>query len=338
MARGDDVAPSEYYFRTTPPVDSRARLAFINDLLAVSTVSGGGARCGSTSTRCCERVGQPRPDHRGRCGHRRPHHRLSLHEIGARVDVFERVHELRPLGVGINLLPHAVRESMHSGCSTRSCPLGRADEPRVLLSPRSGDLARAAGHHGRLRLPQLSIHRGALQDVLLSAFVERVGPEHLHLGHRLERVEADGARPPRCSAPTTQAWWSPRPGSSRRTASTASPGPSATPPRAGRAGTAPSCGEARPRPTRCWTAARWSGPATATRSSSPIPSTTSPAAAKSSTSSPNSAARSHPSGAPRIGTGPASSRTSCPSSTVGTSDGWTCQPSSDRPRAPSSSR
>ena len=35
---------------------------------------------------------------------------LSLHEIGVEVDVFEAVGELRPLGVGINLLPHAVRE------------------------------------------------------------------------------------------------------------------------------------------------------------------------------------------------------------------------------------
>ena len=35
---------------------------------------------------------------------------LSLHEIGAEVDVYEGVRELRPLGVGINLLPHAVRE------------------------------------------------------------------------------------------------------------------------------------------------------------------------------------------------------------------------------------
>ena len=35
---------------------------------------------------------------------------LSLHEVGLRVDVFDSASELRPLGVGINLLPHAVRE------------------------------------------------------------------------------------------------------------------------------------------------------------------------------------------------------------------------------------
>jgi len=35
---------------------------------------------------------------------------LSLHEVGAEVELFDAVHEIRPLGVGINLLPHAVRE------------------------------------------------------------------------------------------------------------------------------------------------------------------------------------------------------------------------------------
>jgi 2-polyprenyl-6-methoxyphenol hydroxylase-like FAD-dependent oxidoreductase len=34
---------------------------------------------------------------------------LCLHEIGIDVRVFESVDTIRPLGVGINLLPHAVR-------------------------------------------------------------------------------------------------------------------------------------------------------------------------------------------------------------------------------------
>ena len=35
---------------------------------------------------------------------------LSLHAIGRDVHVFEATEEVRPLGVGINLLPHAIRE------------------------------------------------------------------------------------------------------------------------------------------------------------------------------------------------------------------------------------
>ena len=63
---------------------------------------------------------------------------LSLHEIGLRVDVYERVRSVQPLGVGINLLPHAVRELDalgHPGAAPP--PVGRADEPHVLLAPRS---------------------------------------------------------------------------------------------------------------------------------------------------------------------------------------------------------
>ena len=40
---------------------------------------------------------------------------LSLHQIGVRAKVFESVPELKPLGVGINVLPHAVRELIELG-------------------------------------------------------------------------------------------------------------------------------------------------------------------------------------------------------------------------------
>ena len=52
---------------------------------------------------------------------------LSLHEAGLRdVRVFERVAELRPLGVGINLLPHAVRELTELGLGDRMAAAGVA--------------------------------------------------------------------------------------------------------------------------------------------------------------------------------------------------------------------
>ena len=120
---------------------------------------------------------------------------LSLHEIGANVDVFESVREIRPLGVGINLLPHAVRELDALGLLE---PLrSRSVEPTSLVycSRHGQEIWReprgtAAGYSW----PQLSLNRGALQEVLLDAFVERVGPDHLHLGHRLERIDADDRR------------------------------------------------------------------------------------------------------------------------------------------------
>ena len=120
---------------------------------------------------------------------------LSLHEIGANVEVFESVREVRPLGVGINLLPHAVRELDALGLLE---PLrSRSVEPTSLVycSRHGQEIWRerrgtAAGYSW----PQLSLNRGALQEVLLDAFLERVGPDHLHLGHRLERIDADDRR------------------------------------------------------------------------------------------------------------------------------------------------
>ena len=43
--------------------------------------------------------------------------------------------------------------------------------------------------------PQLSTHRGGLQEVLLEAVVERLGPDVLHLNRRLVRIGGDHDRP-----------------------------------------------------------------------------------------------------------------------------------------------
>ena len=117
---------------------------------------------------------------------------LSLHEIGTDVDVFEGVRELRPLGVGINLLPHAVRE-LDALELLEPLRLRSVEPTSLVYCSRHGQeiwrerRGKAAGYSW----PQLSINRGALQDVLLGAFCERVGPTHLHLGHRLVRIEAE---------------------------------------------------------------------------------------------------------------------------------------------------
>ncbi len=115
---------------------------------------------------------------------------LSLEAAGIDVDVYEAVGELKPLGVGINLLPHAVRELTELGLIDRiaanAIPTGRLmyanrygqeiwSEPRGL----------AAGY----RWPQFSIHRGTLQMLLYEAACQRLGADRIHLDHQLVRVE-----------------------------------------------------------------------------------------------------------------------------------------------------
>jgi len=70
---------------------------------------------------------------------------LSLHQIGVPAKVFESVPALKPLGVGINVLPHAVRELIELGLHDRLDASGvRTKELAYFLQARQADLERAA--------------------------------------------------------------------------------------------------------------------------------------------------------------------------------------------------
>ena len=59
---------------------------------------------------------------------------LSLHQIGVPAKVFESVAELKPLGVGINVLPHAVRELIELGLHDRLDAAGVATRELAYFS------------------------------------------------------------------------------------------------------------------------------------------------------------------------------------------------------------
>jgi 2-polyprenyl-6-methoxyphenol hydroxylase-like FAD-dependent oxidoreductase len=117
---------------------------------------------------------------------------LSLHEWGVEVEVFEQTPEVRELGVGINLLPHAVKELTDLGLLDRLDATGvRIKEliycnrfgQRIWTEPR--------GIEAGYAWPQFSIPRGRLQGLLYQAALERMGGERIHLGHRLVGFEQD---------------------------------------------------------------------------------------------------------------------------------------------------
>jgi 2-polyprenyl-6-methoxyphenol hydroxylase-like FAD-dependent oxidoreductase len=114
---------------------------------------------------------------------------LSLHAAGIEVDVYECAPELKPLGVGINVLPHAVRELTELGLAERLAERAIATQALVYTNRYGQEIWREPrGLHSGYRWPQFSIHRGDLQLLLLEALLERLGPARLHLGHMAERV------------------------------------------------------------------------------------------------------------------------------------------------------
>ncbi|MFD4420953.1 flavin-dependent oxidoreductase [Agromyces sp. NPDC058484] len=109
---------------------------------------------------------------------------LSLHDAGIRdISIIEQVPELRPLGVGINLLPHAVRELTELGLGEELAGIGMATS-RLTYTNRFGQeiwsepRGLAAGYHW----PQYSVHRGELQMLLLDAARDRLGADRVLLG------------------------------------------------------------------------------------------------------------------------------------------------------------
>ena len=115
---------------------------------------------------------------------------LALHDANIPCRIFESAAEIRPVGVGINLLPHATKELAALGLeqSLASVAIETGD---ATFFNRFGQLiyqeplGRAAGYEH----PQFSIHRGDLQMVLLDAFRARAGSDRLNTQHHCAGVE-----------------------------------------------------------------------------------------------------------------------------------------------------
>ena len=117
---------------------------------------------------------------------------LSLHQAGISCRVFEAVPAILPLGVGINLLPHAMRELSELGL--QDALAARAIETRELaFYSRHGQFIykEPRGRFAGYDWPQLSIHRADLHDALLTAVRQRLGDDAVQLGHRCIQVDQD---------------------------------------------------------------------------------------------------------------------------------------------------
>ncbi|MEV7625259.1 flavin-dependent oxidoreductase [Actinoplanes sp. NPDC089786] len=117
---------------------------------------------------------------------------LSLHAAGVDCEVYEQSREMHELGVGINMLPHAVKELAELGLLERLDAAGVRTQELIYTNQLGQEIWREprgldAGHE----YPQLSIHRGRLHGVLHEATRERIGPERIHTSSRLVGFEQD---------------------------------------------------------------------------------------------------------------------------------------------------
>jgi 2-polyprenyl-6-methoxyphenol hydroxylase-like FAD-dependent oxidoreductase len=115
---------------------------------------------------------------------------LSLHQAGIAVRLYEAAQDLRPLGVGINLQPTAVRELTELGLGAELAEIGIATRQLSYFN-KFGQLvwSEPRGLAAGYRWPQYSIHRGHLQMMLLRAARLRMGEDSIRGGLRLISFE-----------------------------------------------------------------------------------------------------------------------------------------------------
>jgi 2-polyprenyl-6-methoxyphenol hydroxylase-like FAD-dependent oxidoreductase len=120
---------------------------------------------------------------------------LTLHQIGVKARVFEAVAEMRPLGVGVNLQPNAVRELFDLGIGAEA--LGAVGLPArewALVGLNGNDIhAEPRGTYAGYRWPQYAVHRGAFHMALYRTVLERLGEDAVVTGARATGYAQDAA-------------------------------------------------------------------------------------------------------------------------------------------------
>jgi 5-methylphenazine-1-carboxylate 1-monooxygenase len=118
---------------------------------------------------------------------------LWLHRVGIRCRVYEASQQYYRLGVGINLHPHAVKELAELGLEAALLHRGVVARERAFFNAHGQLIYREpVGRFAGLPHPHVTIQRADLHDILLTAVVERLGPNAIVMGHRCTGVEQDG--------------------------------------------------------------------------------------------------------------------------------------------------
>ena len=111
---------------------------------------------------------------------------LMLHQKGIECQVLEAAAETKPLGVGINALPHSIRELAALDLLPRLDAIGIRTRQLTYANHLGQPIwSEPRGLHAGHDVPQFSIHRGRLHAMLWQAATERLGPAALRADRRL---------------------------------------------------------------------------------------------------------------------------------------------------------
>ena len=117
---------------------------------------------------------------------------LMLHARGIDCELFEQSEGIRELGVGINTLPHAIKELQQLGLMERLDAVAIRTHELIYTNRFGQEIWREPrGIDAGYDVPQFSVHRGRLQGVIHQAVRSRLGESRLHTGHRLGAFTQD---------------------------------------------------------------------------------------------------------------------------------------------------
>lgn len=120
---------------------------------------------------------------------------LALAKVGIEPLLFESTPDIRPLGVGINLLPHSVRVLTSLGLAEELAETGVATSELIYFN-KFGQLIwrEPRGLGAGYNWPQYSIHRGRFQMLLLDVVRRRLGGAVVRTGAHLVSFHTVGDR------------------------------------------------------------------------------------------------------------------------------------------------
>jgi 2-polyprenyl-6-methoxyphenol hydroxylase-like FAD-dependent oxidoreductase len=117
---------------------------------------------------------------------------LGLHSRGIGSRVYEIAPEVKELGVGITILPHAMRELTELGLQNQLVAAGVINTESAFFN-RFGQLIykEPRGRYAGYAYPEIGIHRGRLHTILYEAARARLGAENIVTNRRCVALEQD---------------------------------------------------------------------------------------------------------------------------------------------------